>query len=160
VHTPATLLAANERYAAAHGIRDLSAVPSRQLAIVTCMDTRIDALDMVGLDLGEAHVLRNAGARLTEDVLRSLAVSVHVLGVRHIALIQHTDCGMAQYDDEGLRALVGADLDFHTIDDHAAAIADDLERLARAPFLRDVVQSFGGYLFDVRTGRLSLVTER
>src|SRR3954453_15167092 len=95
------ILTANEGYAAArsnHG----NPRPLRRLAVVTCMDARIDVFAALGLHLGEAHVIRNAGGRVTEDVLRSLAVSSHVLGVDTVLLVQHTKCGLAGVSDAEL----------------------------------------------------------
>src|SRR3954463_1616074 len=106
------LLTDNQVYADARAnIGD--ARPGRRLAVVTCMDARIDVFAALGLHLGEAHVIRNAGGRVTEDVLRSLAVSSHVLGVDTVLLVQHTKCGLAGVSDAELRRLTGADLEFH-----------------------------------------------
>src|SRR3954470_7025690 len=107
----ARLLAANEFYAAARAsVAD--ARPSERLAVVTCMDARIDVFAALGLHLGEAHVIRNAGGRITTDVLRSLAVSSHLLGVDTVLIVQHTKCGLAGVSDGELRRLTGADLEF------------------------------------------------
>ena len=111
----ARLLAANEEYAAARANVGGSS-PGRRLAIVTCMDARIDVFAVLGLHLGEAHVLRNAGGRVTDDVLRSLALSCHVLGVDTVVVMQHTKCGLAGVTDDELRTLTGADLGFFPID--------------------------------------------
>jgi len=149
------LLAANAGFAAsADKVHDTR--PRLGLAVVTCMDTRIDPLAVLGLDLGDAHVLRNAGARVTDDVLRSLALSVHVLGVRTVAVIEHTDCGLAATTDEELRERTGAPLEFLALDDHAAALGHDVERLAGAPFLAPVGE-FAGWLLDTSTGTLEQV---
>src|SRR6202167_1379980 len=103
------LLAANEDYAAARAdVTDSR--PSRHLAVVTCMDARIDVFAALGLHLGEAHVIRNAGGRVTDDVLRSLALSSHVLGVDTVVVMQHTKCGLAGVTDQELHELTGADL--------------------------------------------------
>ena len=109
--------------------------PGRHLAVVTCMDARIDVFAVLGLHLGEAHVIRNAGGRVTEDVLRSLALSSGVLGVDTAVVMQHTKCGLVGVSDAQLRELTGADLGFLPIDDHAAALREDVERLARTPYL-------------------------
>ena len=91
------------------------------------MDARIDVFATLGLHLGEAHVIRNAGGRITDDVLRSLALSSHVLGVDTVVVMQHTKCGLAGVTDAYLREITGADLGFLPIDDHAAALREDLE---------------------------------
>src|ERR1700727_937508 len=107
----ARLLAANDDYAAARAnVADHR--PGRQLAVVTCMDARIDVFAVLGLHLGEAHVIRNAGGRVTEDVLRSLALSSHVLGVDTVVVMQHTKCGLAGVTDSELQRITGADLGF------------------------------------------------
>src|SRR4051794_5811833 len=145
------LLAANDGYAAAR--KSVDARPSRRLAVVTCMDARIDVFAVLGLHLGEAHVIRNAGGRVTGDVLRSLALSSHVLGVDTVVVMQHTKCGLAGVTDEELHERTGADLGFFPIDDHAAALREDVEVLAGTPFLGPVT-SIGGFVFDVDTGVL------
>jgi len=160
------LVAGNARYAegfAAAGLAGLGAVPARHLAVVTCMDTRLDTYAMLGLHLGDAHVIRNAGGRVTDDVLRSLIVSIEVLGTTAVAVIQHTDCGMAKTTDDQLRTMVrerrGADpepVEFLTIDDHAATIRSDVELLRGSPFLPSELD-VRGFLYDVQTGRLSAV---
>src|SRR6187431_1414849 len=122
------LLAANDAYAAARK-RVTDARPGRRLAVVTCMDARIDVFAALGLQLGEAHVIRNAGGRVTDDVLRSLAVSIHMLGVDAVVVMQHTKCGVAGVSDDELRHVTGADLDFFAFDDHAKALRDDIDVL-------------------------------
>lgn len=102
-------LTANQGYAAARA-NVTDARPSRRLAVVTCMDPRIDVFAALGLHLGEAHVIRNAGGRVTDDVLRSLALSSHVLGVDTIVVMQHTQCGLAGVTNDELRERTGADL--------------------------------------------------
>src|SRR5271154_1158517 len=122
------LLQANKAYAPPRGnVADPR--PSRHVAIVTCMDARIDVFAALGLHLGEAHVIRNAGGRVTDDVLRSLALSCHVLGVDTVVVMQHTNCGLAGVSDEELRRRTGADLGFFPIDDHAEALREDIALL-------------------------------
>lgn len=124
------LLAANDAYASARA-KVGDPCPSRRLAVVTCMDARIDVLTALGLHLGEAHVIRNAGGRVTEDAVRSLAVSTHVLGVETVVVMQHTRCGLAGATDAALRTLTGADVAFLPIEDHAAALQEDVESRRR-----------------------------
>jgi carbonic anhydrase len=147
------LLAANEAYAAARQPGAGDARPNRHLAVVTCMDTRIDVYAVLGLAVGEAHVLRNAGGRVTDDVLRSLALSGHVLGVDTVVLMQHTRCGLAGTSDEELRARTGADVAFLPIDDHRAALREDVERLASTPYLAPL-RTLAGLVYDVDSGRV------
>lgn len=149
------LLKANETYAATHP-RLADARPSRRLAVVTCMDARIDVFAVLGLSLGDAHVIRNAGGRVTEDVLRSLALSSHVLGVDTVVVMQHTKCGLAGVSDEELRRRTGADLGFFPIDDHAAALHEDIETLTTTPYLGPVNQ-IAGLVYDVQTGTVDLI---
>ncbi|HUQ40417.1 MAG TPA: carbonic anhydrase [Acidimicrobiales bacterium] len=144
------LLAANRVFAAAERPA-LESRPQRRLAVVTCMDTRIDVLAALGLELGQAVVIRNAGARVTEDVLRSLALATHVLGVDTVVVMQHTGCGLAGATDEALKARTGADLDFLAIDDHAAALRHDVDVLHDTSFL-GLVTTIAGFLYDVATG--------
>jgi carbonic anhydrase len=146
------LIDANQGYAAARASA-ADPRPSRRLAIVTCMDARIDVFAVLGLHLGEAHVLRNAGGRVTEDVLRSLAVSTKVLGVDTVVVMQHTKCGLAGVTEEQLRDLTGADLGFFAIDDHAAALREDVDLLAAKPYL-DTVQVIAGFVYDVESGEI------
>jgi carbonic anhydrase len=146
----ARLLAANESYAAARAnVADPK--PSRKLAVITCMDARIDVFAVLGLHLGEAHVIRNAGGRVTDDVLRSLALSCHVLGVDTAVVMQHTKCGLAGVSDEELRRRTGADLGFYPIDDHAEALREDIEILASTPYL-EPLQVIAGFVYDVEHG--------
>ena len=146
------MLAANQAYAAARA-NVADARPGRRLAVVTCMDARIDVFAVLGLNLGEAHVIRNAGGRVTDDVLRSLALSSQVLGVDTVVVMQHTKCGLAGVTDEELRRLTGADLGFFPIDDHAAALREDIDTLTSTPFLHPI-QVIVGFVYDVETGEL------
>jgi carbonic anhydrase len=146
------LLAANQAYAAARrSVEDPR--PSRHVAIVTCMDARIDVFAVLGLHLGESHVIRNAGGRVTEDVLRSLALSCHVLGVDTVIVMQHTSCGLAGVTDDELRRITGADVGFLPIDDHAAAVREDVDVLTETPYLAPL-RAVIGLIYDVETGEI------
>jgi carbonic anhydrase len=148
----AELLAANEGYAAARAnVADRR--PGRRLAVVTCMDARIDVFAALGLHLGEALVIRNAGGRVTDDVLRSLALSSHVLGVDTVVVMQHTKCGLVGVTDDELRRLTGADLGFFPIDDHAAALREDIELLSAQPNLQPLTD-IAGVVYDVESGEI------
>ena len=147
------LLEANAGYAAARAnVADPR--PSRRLSIVTCMDARIDVFAVLGLHLGESHVLRNAGGRVTDDVLRSLALGCHVLGVDTVVVMQHTRCGLAGVTDDELRRRTGADLGFFPIDDHAAALREDIELLTTKDYLAPL-QVIAGLVYDVETGEVA-----
>jgi len=149
----ARLLAANHGYAAARAnVADPR--PSRHLAVVTCMDARIDVFAALGLHLGDAHVIRNAGGRVTDDVLRSLALSCHVLGVETVVVMQHSKCGLAGVTDDELRRRTGADLGFYPIDDHAAALREDIDLLSAVPYLAPL-QVIAGFVYDVESGEIA-----
>ena len=147
------ILGANASYAAARA-NVADARPSRRLAVVTCMDARIDVFAALGLHLGEAHVIRNAGGRVTDDVLRSLALSTHVLGVDTVVVMQHTKCGLAGVTDEYLRRVTGADVGFLPIGDHAAALREDVDVLRATSFLAPV-HTLAGFVYDVESGDLN-----
>jgi carbonic anhydrase len=144
------LLAANAGYAAARS-NVADARPGRRLAVLTCMDARIDVFAVLGLHLGEAHVIRNAGGRVTEDVLRSLALSSHVLGVDTVVIMQHTNCGLVGVTNAELQRLTGADFGFLPIDNHEVALREDVERLVATPFLAPI-RSVAGFIYDVESG--------
>jgi len=156
------LLDANARFAEGREPVTISGRARKGLGVVTCIDTRIDPLEMLGLVNGDAKILRNAGARVTDDVLRSLGLASHLLGVTRVALIQHTDCQMAsasQHDVEAVFAEAGVDAsgwDFLTIDDQAATLAADIERIRSCPLVADGV-TVAGFVYDVVGGRLTEV---
>ena len=152
------LTTANAAYAGTFTLGHLPAPPRRKLAVVTCMDCRIDPLAVLGLEPGDAHVLRNAGARITDDVLRSLVKSVNQLGVTRVAVMHHTDCGAAKIVlselREKVRTITGNDPDeveFHLIDDPDAALAADIGALRDYPYL-PAGTAVAGYMYDVTTG--------
>jgi carbonic anhydrase len=147
------LLANNEKYAATKS-HLAEPRPDLHVAIVTCMDARIDVFAALGLQPGEAVVIRNAGARVTEDVLRSLALAVHALHVDTVVLMQHTRCRLSGVSDDELKTLTGAELDFLPIDDHAAALASDIEHL-QAQEVFAPVKAVAGVLYDVDTARIT-----
>lgn len=147
------LVAANQAYATARAnVADPR--PSRRLAVITCMDARIDVFAALGLHLGEAHMIRNAGGRVTDDVLRSLALSSHVLGVDTVVVMQHTECGLAGVTDEDLRRRTGANLGFFPIDDHAAALRQDVDLLTAVPYL-EPLKVIAGFVYDVGSGDIA-----
>ncbi|MGK2948498.1 MAG: beta-class carbonic anhydrase [Acidimicrobiales bacterium] len=156
------LLAANARFADGREPVTISGQAQKGLAVVTCIDTRIDPLEMLGLVNGDAKILRNAGARVTDDVLRSLGLASRLLGVTRVALIQHTDCRMAsatQQDVEAVFTEAGVDpagWDFLTIDDQVATLTSDLERIRSCPLVADGVV-MAGFIYDVVHGRLTEV---
>jgi len=148
------LLANNRDFARSLPERHLDVAPSRRLAIVTCMDSRLDVFAALGLGDGEAHVLRNAGGVITDDVIRSLAVSQRRLGTREVMLIHHTDCGMSKLTDDGFRSEleqatgVAPAFAIESFTDVDANVRQSVLRVRRSAFLphRDAVR---GFVYDV-----------
>lgn len=138
----------------------LPAQPRRKLAVVTCMDARIEPLSVFELDLGDAHVLRNAGGLVTDDVLRSLAISQRALGTIDVAVMHHTSCGMSGFDDAAFRATLADESgqtptwDVSGFDDVAEQVRRSVELVRACPWLpnRDAVR---GYVFDVAEQKIS-----
>ena len=153
------LLAGNREFAGSLPARHLDVRPSRRLAIVTCMDSRLDVFAALGLGDGEAHVLRNAGGAITDDVIRSLAVSQRRLDTEAVMLIHHTDCGMEKISDDGFRAElqeatgVSPAFAIESFADVDADVRQSILRVRRSEFLphRDQVR---GFVYDVDTHRL------
>lgn len=157
------VLAGNEAYTAHFTSGDLAGRAARGLAVVTCMDSRIEPLQMLGLSQGDAKILRNAGARVTDDVLRTLVLAVHLLGVERVMVVAHTDCRMATVTDEqvhtAIRESTGIDtrsLEFRTMDDQAATLAEDVQRIRSSPYLPADLPVLG-CRYDVSTGELEVV---
>lgn len=140
----------------------LPAAPARRVAIVACMDARLPPLDALGLALGDAHVIRNAGGIVTDDVIRSLAISQRKLGTTEIVLVHHTDCGMTSFTDAEFAAELEADAGeappfaIGAFADAAESVRESIRRLRRSPFLtsRDRIR---GYVYDVESGDLAEV---
>jgi carbonic anhydrase len=157
------VLEANRRYQAAFHDTGLQGTAAKGLAVLTCIDSRIDPLAMLGLERGDAKIIRNAGARVTDDALRSLVLAVNLLNVSRVCVVQHTDCAMVGRTDDDIRAritaLSGADAggwQFLATTDRNAALDADLARIASCPLLPSELE-VGGFLFDVRTGALEQV---
>lgn len=156
------LLTANAAYAAGFEAGDLSVMPAERLAIVTCMDARLDPLGALGLRVGDAHVIRNAGAVVTDAEIRALAVSQRKLGTRDVLVVQHTDCGMRQVDEAALQRDLaeetGVDPGWGHVplgeleDDVRAAV----ERIRASPFLLHT-GAVHGLVYAVESGRLRVV---
>jgi carbonic anhydrase len=153
------LLANNQTFAEPLAERHLDVKPAREMAIVTCMDSRLDVFAALGLGDGEAHVLRNAGGVITDDVIRSLAISQRLLGTREVMLIHHTDCGMQKISDDSFRAElqeatgVSPAFAIESFADVDADVRQSILRVRRSPFLlhREAVR---GFVYDVDTHRL------
>jgi carbonic anhydrase len=154
-----SLVANNRSFAASLPEQHLDVRPRRQLAIVTCMDSRLDVFAALGLQHGEAHVLRNAGGVITDDVIRSLAVSQRRLGTREVMLVHHTDCGMLTLSDDGFRAElqeatgVAPAFAIESFSDLDADVRQSVLRVRRSPFLLHTGQ-VRGFVYDVDTHAL------
>jgi carbonic anhydrase len=156
------LVRANTEYARAFDRGDLPLPPKRRVAVVTCMDARIVPAHALGLEAGDAHVIRNAGGR-ARDALRSLVISQRLLGTNEIAVIHHTDCGMLTFTNPELHARVKEDLgadstaiDFLPFSDLEESVREDVAFLVSSPLIpRDI--PIRGFIYDVRTGRLNEV---
>ena len=157
------LLAANRDYAERFDSAGLPGRAARGLAVVTCMDSRIEPLQMLGLSKGDAKILRNAGARVTDDVLRTLVLAVHLLGVERVMVVAHTECRMATVTDEQAHAAIQSEagidtrsLEFRTMPDQLAALADDVQRIRSWPYLPAGLPVVG-CRYDVHTGKVEVV---
>ena len=151
---------ANERYAASFDRGDLPTPPARGVAVVTCMDARLHPEQFLGLELGDAHVIRNAGGRVSDDAIRSLVISERLLGTEEIVVVHHTDCGMATFSNEDLTAKIKEDLgvdatgrDFLPFSDLEQSVRDDVETLRNSDLIPDDIL-VSGAVYDVRTGEL------
>ena len=156
------LLTANAAYAETYRDTGRPGRAARGLAVVTCMDSRIDPLQMLGLQYGDAKILRNAGARVTGDALRTLVLATHLLGVERIMVVAHTDCRMSSVTDDEVHAAIadssGLDtrsLSFETIADQRATLASDVQRIRSSPYLPKGLAVIGA-VYDVRTGKIEV----
>jgi carbonic anhydrase len=173
------VLAANEEYAASFGAKsELALPPARGFAILTCMDARLDPAKYAGLSEGDAHVIRNAGGRASDDAIRSLVISYKLLGTQEWFVIHHTECGMEFFDEGRMREILSQSLEtaelgsdgFHdvgngpgsteaqyidwlTISDPEQAVAEDVARIRAHPLVPARIPIYG-YIYDVKTGRL------
>src|SRR4051812_43157825 len=157
------LLANAERYAEAFDRGGLPMPPAKQIAVLACMDARLNPYALLGLSEGDAHVIRNAGGVVTDDEIRSLSISQRLLGTEEIILIHHTDCGMLTFSDEDFRRRLVEETGIkptwtaESFDDLETDVRQSLARIASSPFIpkKDSVR---GFIFDVKTGRLDEVT--
>jgi len=175
----AEVLESNRQYAANFGWKSkLSLPPARSFAILTCMDARLDPAKYAGLSEGDAHVIRNAGGRASDDAIRSLVISYKLLGTREFFVIHHTDCGMQFFSNEVMRGLLASSLEtaqltpdgfrdvgrgpgsrageyieWLTVGDQAQAVIDDVERIRKHPLIPKSIPIYG-FVYDVRSGNL------
>jgi len=178
------VLAANAEYVANFGDKgSLALPPARQFAVLTCMDARLDPAKYAGLSEGDAHVIRNAGGRASDDAIRSLVISYKLLGTKEFFVIHHSDCGMEFFTDEIMRGLLhssletaqlgaegfvdvgqgpgsseGAYIDWLTVSDRNGAVVDDVQRIRNHPLVPASIPIYG-YVYDVATGSLLEVPE-
>ena len=173
------VLSANHQYATSFGAKsELALPPARQFAILTCMDARLDPAKYAGLSEGDAHVIRNAGGRASDDAIRSLVISYKLLGTREWFVIHHTECGMEYFSDDVMRGLLGQSLetaelgpdgfrdigtgpgsaeanyiDWLTIADGEQSLVEDVSRIRNHPLVPRRIPIYG-YVYDVKTGQL------
>ena len=178
------VIAANEEYSRTFGDRsELALPPARRFAILTCMDARLDPAKYAGLSEGDAHVIRNAGGRASDDAIRSLVISYKLLGTAEWFVIHHSDCGMEFFDDEVMAGLLeqsletaalgpdgfydvgagqgstaGSEIEWLTIADRNQSVVDDVRRIRSHPLVPAAIPIYG-YVYDVRTGGLEEVPE-
>jgi carbonic anhydrase len=153
------LTTANARYSAGFSKGGLPMPPGRRFAVVTCMDARLDPARFLGLEEGDAHVIRNAGGLVNEETLRSLVISHHLLGTQEALVIGHSDCGMLTFTNDQLHERLGPEahgLDFQPFPDVAARVRRSVQTIRQSPLLPD---SFGatGFVYDVETGAIAPV---
>lgn len=161
--TTDALLENNRQYATGFDQGGKPMPPARNVAILTCMDARLHPERFLGLEIGDAHVIRNAGGRASDDALRSLIISSQLLGTREYLVIHHSDCGMLTFSNDDLRNKLAAetgadasDLDFLPFSDLEASVRDDVRRIRQNPFIpADIPVT--GYVYDVDTGGLTPV---
>jgi carbonic anhydrase len=178
------VLQANEHYAASFGEKSALALPpARRFAILTCMDARLDPAKYAGLSEGDAHVIRNAGGRASDDAIRSLVISYKLLGTQEWFVIHHSNCGMEFFTDDDIRGLLSSSLetaelgpdgfrdvgtgpgsaeakyiDWLTISDNAQSVTEDVTRIRNHPLVPGRITIYG-YIYDVSTGRLNEISE-
>ncbi|MGQ0668539.1 MAG: beta-class carbonic anhydrase [Actinomycetota bacterium] len=157
------VLQANKEFAEEFDKGDLPMPPARRLAVLACMDARLHPERFLGLEIGDAHVIRNAGGRASDDAIRSLIISSNLLGTNEYVVIHHTDCGMLTFTNDDLRSKLaeryGADasgVDFLPFGDLEESVREDVRRIRGSSFIPGDI-SVSGYVYDVRTGRLNPV---
>src|ERR1700730_17108351 len=159
------VLSANKGYAAKFDVGSLAMPPARKLAILACMDARLSVEQLLGLKTGDAHIIRNAGGIATEDVLRSLIISHHLLGTQEFLVINHTDCGMLTFTDDQLLDKLEqktgvstvSPAHFHSFKDTEQNVRRQVARIKNHPYVRDV--PLRGFVYDVKSGKLKEITE-
>jgi carbonic anhydrase len=157
------LLANNAEYASRFHDSGLAVAPTRHLAVVACMDSRMDIFQILGLGNGEAHIIRNAGGVITDDVIRSLCLSQRFLGTREVILLHHTDCGLSKVDENEFREQLAEELgvkpwwSLEAFSDPFEDVRQSMQRLQMTPFIPHK-GAIRGFVYEVETGRLREVT--
>jgi carbonic anhydrase len=157
------LVANNEAYSASFDQGDLPLPPGKKVAVIACMDARLNVHALLGLSVGDAHIIRNAGGAVTDDAIRSLAISQRLLGTEEIVLVHHTDCGMLTFTDDDFRSAIEQDTGVRpqwaaeAFPDLDADVRQSIARIKASPFVprKDAVR---GFVYDVHTGALREVT--
>jgi carbonic anhydrase len=157
-------LKANEKYAAGFELGNLAMPPGRKLAVVACMDARLTVEDFLGLKTGDAHIIRNAGGIVTEDAIRSLIISHHLLGTQEFIIVNHTDCGMLTFKDDDLTAKLEAGTGsaavspsrFHAFGDLEKNVRQQIQRVKSHPWIPANI-TVRGFIYDVKSGKLNEV---
>jgi carbonic anhydrase len=154
----------NEKYSKVFTDGNLTLSPSRKVAVLACMDARILVDQVLGLKIGEAHVIRNAGGIATDDAIRSLIISHELLGTKEIIVVNHTDCGMATFKDEDLQKSISekynedaTNIHFHAFESIEDNVKNQVKRIRSVPFLSEIV-SVSGLIYDVSNGRITQVS--
>jgi carbonic anhydrase len=154
----ARALVDNDRYAAQFDRSSLPLLPGRRLAVLACMDARLTVEDALGLRTGDAHIIRNAGGLATDDAIRSLVISQHLLGTEEVIVVEHTGCGMLTFEDQPVRDRIATDtgevvdLPLHPFADLEENLRAQVERIRSHPWIKDVPVS--GLVYEVESGRL------
>ena len=157
------VIISNEYYAKNFNIKgELQAAPIKKLAILACMDARLDPAKFAGLSEGDAHVIRNAGGRVSDDAIRSLLISYKLLGTKEWFVIHHTDCGLEKFSDADIDKKFNLDsknkIDWLTFNDIEKSVIDDVHKLKNHPLVPNSIQIYG-YIYDCKTGNLKEVIE-
>jgi len=156
------LLTNNEAFAESFDKADLPLPPAKKVAVIACMDARVNPYPILGLDLGDAHVIRNAGGVVTDDEIRSLAISQRLLGTEEVILMHHTDCGMLTFSDDEFKDQIQKDTGIkppwsaEAFKDLEEDVRQSIERVKSSPFIPNK-SSVRGFVYDVKTGRVSEV---
>jgi carbonic anhydrase len=155
-----SIVSQNMKYAESFTGGDLPPHPAKKIAVLTCMDARILVNEVLGLKVGEAHIIRNAGGIVTDDALRSLIISHELLGTEKIIIMNHTECGMATFKDEDLQKKLSekynsnaSDIKFHSFSDIEENVRNQIMKIRNTPYLSNIA-SIHGFIYDIKTGKI------